>query len=127
MHRSPASSTTLPARIGRFEVRTLLDSGCFGSDYRAHDPLLGRAVTLIAELSRCRLGRKTAAIVVWLPVGADDAGSHLWHPIGSSPNTHLAWHALRPCCHNYLEEQEVRTTGSACQVGPQPWHTLARG
>src|SRR3712207_1194451 len=37
---------TIPARVGRFEVRDRLGAGAFGTVYRAHDPVLDRQVAL---------------------------------------------------------------------------------
>src|SRR5205085_5096792 len=44
----PANSTaaTLPAAIGRFQIRDFLGEGSFGTVYRAYDPQLDREVAL---------------------------------------------------------------------------------
>ena len=37
---SPGAAATLPARIGRYELRQRLGAGAFGAVYRAWDPVI---------------------------------------------------------------------------------------
>ena len=41
-----AAESSMPERIGRFEVRERCGRGAFGTVYRAHDPQLDREVAL---------------------------------------------------------------------------------
>src|SRR5262245_59420957 len=41
---APPPGASVPARVGRFEVRALLGAGAFGTVYRAYDPQLDREV-----------------------------------------------------------------------------------
>jgi hypothetical protein len=41
-----APASTVPARIGRFQIRNRLGAGAFGSVYRTYDPQLDREVAL---------------------------------------------------------------------------------
>jgi len=47
----PAPVGDLPNRLGRFEIRSRLGSGAFGTVYRAHDPVLDREVALKVPLA----------------------------------------------------------------------------
>jgi hypothetical protein len=46
-----ASSSDVPARVGRFEVKRLLGEGMFGRVYEAYDPSLKRIVALKVTVS----------------------------------------------------------------------------
>jgi len=45
LHHPPAPAD-MPAQVGRFQIRSLLGKGAFGTVYRAHDPQLVREVAL---------------------------------------------------------------------------------
>ena len=74
------SATEVPKKLGRFEIRSVLGAGAFGTVYRAHDPVLDREVALKVPQATAITDKESAArFLREAKAAAHDRQNHVWN------------------------------------------------